>query len=494
MRTKMLDLQDFPAARPKQRLSSAPQDELARILRFYADKAHRHFLPSDEHARLREEIDRIVEFGANYQPSPFEDGLVHRGYIFCPEFRGQGAESIYRGDGTEVFVFGPTLMPDTSFRDGIPPPPLLPEVSEGAQPSSKSESTSEDKPPAKREKVEILLGESVQSGDPVIWTVDIRSNPHLMVVGLPGMGKTHCLVNLCSQLANNKIVPIVFSYHEDIDDRLSSRVARVNFIDYNGLGFNPMKVTRPNPSAFIDNASMVRDIFSAIFPDLGDLQLEYLRSAVKDTYASLGWGRNVEASERPPVPSFQSVYDSLESGCPDKKLLMRLRELNDYGFFGGTGSDSTVLDATALTLVRIHNTQNESLQRAFSSFVLHNIYQSMFARGEQRSFTHAIVIDEAHRASRLKLLPTLAKECRKYGIFLIIASQEARDFNLSLFSAVGNYLVLRVTDQDAKALADQCVPSQARSKTIDRLKQLNKYHGIFFGVEQVHPESLKLTS
>jgi DNA phosphorothioation-dependent restriction protein DptH len=295
-------------------------------------------------------------------------------------------------------------------------------------------------------------------------------------------------------LVNNQIVPIIFSYHEDIDDRLASRVGNMNFVDYNGLGFNPMKVTRPNPSAFIDNASMVRDIFSSIFPDLGDLQLEYLRSAVKDSYTSLGWGRNVEAGERPPAPTFQAVYDALENSCPDKKLLMRLRELNDYGFFSGAGSESTVLDATALTLVRIHLTQNESLQRAFSSFILHNIYQSMFARGEQRFFTHAIVIDEAHRASRLKLLPTLAKECRKYGIFLIIASQEARDFNVSLFSAVGNYLVLRVTDQDAKALADQCVPSQARSKTIDRLKQLSKYHGIFFGVEQPRPEYLKLKS
>lgn len=473
---------------------SVYRNQLARILRFYADKAHRHFLSPDEHIRLREEIDRMVELGGNYEQSPFDNGHIHRGYIFCPEFRGQGPESTYRGDSSEVFVFGPALMPDTSFRDPIPQSTLIPLVAEESQLETRSEQATEEEPSVRSEGTQILLGESVQSGDPVLWTVDIRSNPHLMIVGLPGMGKTHCLVNLCAQLVSNQIVPIIFSYHEDIDDRLASRVENIKFVDYNGLGFNPMKVTRPNPSAFIDNASMVRDIFSSIFPDLGDLQLEYLRSAVKDSYTSLGWGRNVEAGERPPAPTFQSVYDGLEKSCPDKKLLMRLRELNDYGFFSGAGSESTVLDAAALTLVRIHLTQNESLQRAFSSFILHNIYQSMFARGEQRSFTHAIVIDEAHRASRLKLLPTLAKECRKYGIFLIIASQEARDFNVSLFSAIGNYLVLRVTDQDAKALADQCVPSQARSKTIDRLKQLSKYHGIFFGVEQPRPEHLKLKS
>ena len=67
------------------------------------------------------------------------------------------------------------------------------------------------------------------------------------------------------------------------------------------------------------------------------------------------------------------------------------------------------------------------MQRACAGFVLYRIYQDMFARGRQERLTHAIVFDEAHRAGRLKLLPTMAKECRKYGLALIVASQEARD-------------------------------------------------------------------
>ena len=34
----------------------------------------------------------------------------------------------------------------------------------------------------------------------------------------------------------------------------------------------------------------------------------------------------------------------------------------------------------------------------------------------------------------------------------MIASQEAKDFNVSLFSAIANYLVLRLTEVDAKVL------------------------------------------
>jgi DNA helicase HerA-like ATPase len=58
--------------------------------------------------------------------------------------------------------------------------------------------------------------------------------------------------------------------------------------------------------------------------------------------------------------------------------------------------------------------------------------------------TGAIRKKEAHRAAKLRLIPAMAKECRKYGISLVLASQEAKDFNISLFSAVANYLVLRL--------------------------------------------------
>ena len=43
-----------------------------------------------------------------------------------------------------------------------------------------------------------------------------------MVAGLPGMGKTTCLLNLCRQMLDVGIRPIVFSYHQDIDEKLRS--------------------------------------------------------------------------------------------------------------------------------------------------------------------------------------------------------------------------------------------------------------------------------
>src|SRR5437667_4862925 len=111
----------------------------------------------------------------------------------------------------------------------------------------------------------------------------------------------------------------------------------------------------------------------------------------------------------------------------------------------------------------------------------------MFRRGRQERITHAVIFDEAHRASRLRLLPTMAKECRKYGLALIVASQEARDFDSGLFAAIANYLVLRVTDQDARVMARNVVSSDIERRVVDRLKSIPKFEALFFAEDHRRP-------
>ncbi len=163
----------------------------------------------------------------------------------------------------------------------------------------------------------------------------------------------------------------------------------------------------------------------------------------------------------------------------DKKILLRLNELADYGFFEATSGATSLLESPTPALVQIHATQNELLQRAFASFVLQNLYQAMFRRGTQERITHAVVFDEAHRAARLKLIPTMAKECRKYGLSLIVASQEVKDFDDSMFTAIASYLALRTSETDAKKMAKIFAPSDKLALFTDRVKQTQKYRGWF---------------
>jgi DNA helicase HerA-like ATPase len=340
----------------------------------------------------------------------------------------------------------------------------------------------------------------------VHWPLTVKGNPHLLVAGLPGMGKTTCLLNLCRQMLELEIRPIVFSYHQDIDEKLQQMVGAVRFIDFQGLGFNPLQVLdRRSPMAHLDVAGAVRDIFmsgvsfqladvqprkleayattKAIFPELGDIQGERIRKAIKDSFVEQGWGDPSVDQAELHEPSFSRFAEILrDDPKPDrglKTLLSRLEELSDYGFFQSADVQKSLWDSEQPVVLRIHSTQNDNLQKAFSSLVFYGLYKDMFRRGPRDRITYALIFDEAHRAARLQLIPTMAKECRKYGISLVLASQEARDFNVSLYSAIANFLVLRLNETDAKVLARNVASSDQERTLIDRIKQMDRFKAYY---------------
>ncbi len=497
--------------------------KLARVLRFYADKAHRHFLPDEQHKALVSEIDRMIEKGGDYAFA--EVGGSDCGWVFCPEYVGPSPLELSPTDwDTRIFLVGSALLPDTNFRhepvvhpsetgrqrttapSSIPKrEDQVPEVSldsveqTTAVPSDTAESSEENTEGTTEEAPSVCLGIDRFTSSEVQWPLTVKGNPHLLVAGLPGMGKTTCLLNMCKQMGAANVRPIVFSYHQDIDERLKDLVESVRFIDFHGLGFNPLQVIgRDSHMAYLDVAGALRDIFMAIFPELGDIQGERIRKAIKDSFIETGWDDRNTVLEELQEPEFKRFVEILrDDPKPDRglrTLLARLEELDDYGFFDIQESRESLWESERPIVIRIHTTQNDNLQRAFASLVFYGLYKDMFRRGIQDRITHAVIFDEAHRAAGLKLIPTMAKECRKYGISLVLASQEAKDFNVSLFSAIANYLVLRLTEADAKVLVRNVASSQQERSLIDKIKQMDRFKAFYFCEGKSRPSSVNLSS
>jgi DNA phosphorothioation-dependent restriction protein DptH len=482
---------------------------LGRVLRFYAEKARRHHLSESVYNRALDELTLMLRNPADYQPA----ALACAGYIFCPDFPANQPESQPWDGECTIRMFGPDSLPDqTSAALTAPAPPpqtTKAEPETGAEPKSQVEveagtETQQGAGTSGAESAPVLppdtpawdgvrLGDA-PSGDPVHWKTAINTNPHLMIVGLPGMGKTHSLINICAQLQRQGISPIVFSYHDDIDENLAAAVPKVVMHDCLALGFNPMTIAQSNAVAHVESAGQLRDIFHAVFPDLGELQREKLREAIKRGYEECGWVNGNAGT----IPDFRRFLLLLRASAHTDKstqtLLARLNELDDFNFFSPPGESKSLLDESASQLIRIHSVANEAMQRASAGFVLYRIYQDMFRRGRASKLTHAIVFDEAHRAGKLKLLPTFAKECRKYGLALIVASQEAKDFDPGLFAATGSYLVLRVTDQDAKVMAKNAAGSDQERALADRLKTMPKYEAMFFSESLRRPLRIRLSA
>ncbi len=89
----------------------------------------------------------------------------------------------------------------------------------------------------------------------------------------------------------------------------------------------------------------------------------------------------------------------------------------------------------------------------------------------------------------------MAKECRKYGISLVLASQEAKDFNASLFSNISNYVVLRLTEADVKALPRRShrATSPEQESRPEILRTQSNQRWLFLALAKVQrPEPLHL--
>jgi len=141
--------------------------------------------------------------GTGYKlPALTEQDRVKIGFVFCPEYGGARPVEI----GTDIWLFGPEHLPEA--QRGIP------SIDTGG-------SVTGEKPPAVAaiarvppaqmasaglEAVDLLLGHR-DDGEPVHWRVGIQGNPHLLIVGLPGMGKTTCLIQLCTQLQESHPSP-----------------------------------------------------------------------------------------------------------------------------------------------------------------------------------------------------------------------------------------------------------------------------------------------
>lgn len=495
-------------------LRAVRRAKLARILHFYAAKAHRHNLPDEAYMKLSERIDRMVEESATYPIKPASQG--NRGWIFCPEHPGRPTlVSEESWNDVKVFLFGPGSLHANGSGTGannqhgvLHSDKRASSISEigtnvgdsgdhGVKSNEGSTEIVADVARAPR----LLLGVD-RFGEQARWPLTTKGNPHLLVGGLPGMGKTTCLLNLCSQMLDASVRPIVFSYHQDIDERLEGLGAQgdpepIRYIDFDGLGFNPLQVVdRSSPFGHLDVAGMIRDIFTAIYPELGSLQGSDIRKAVKESFDELGWGdssTNQETLEEPPFRRFLDILRGrTKPGIGLRNLLSRLEELDDYGFFDLKHSHGSLWESDRPTVIRIHRTKSDVLQIAFSSLILYGLYKNMFKRGVSDTITHAIIFDEAHRAARLTLIPTMAKECRKYGVSLILASQEARDFHKSVFSAIANYLALRMVETDAKVLVKNVASSEHQRSLVDQIKQMERFKALYFASHGAPPTMLSL--
>ena len=110
---------------------------------------------------------------------------------------------------------------------------------------------------------------------------------------------------------------------------------------------------------------------------------------------------------------------------------------------------------------------------------------------EAHQYLNKKVKDEYFDATDLSSFDNIAKECRKYGLFLCIATQMPRDIPNGTLSQIGTFITHRlINHQDKEAIANAC--SSANRDTLSFLPVLGSGEAILMGVDFPMPVMLKI--
>lgn len=194
-------------------------------------------------------------------------------------------------------------------------------------------------------------------------------------------------------------------------------------------------------------------------------------------------------------------------------LLTRLKSLkarNDYNFLKTiqtTPDDVDVQENLIQTVLGLDNSNNKLVKKAqiilfdlnnledelvqvVASVVPRLIFEYLREQPARNKFPVNLVLEEAHRYIAQKpskyaidanrIFERIAKEGRKYGLFIMLASQRPSELSKTVLSQCANYIIHRIQNPDDLQQIRQMTPFISEV-LLNKLPSLPKQHALVFG-------------
>lgn len=176
---------------------------------------------------------------------------------------------------------------------------------------------------------------------------------------------------------------------------------------------------------------------------------------------------------------------------PPEKLNLDERGMSAFvdRFLGVTNEGGQYYKSAQIIILDMNEAADEVVEVASS--VLARMVFDRLRRAEPRNrFPVNFLLEEAHRYAAehppkhaidaSKIFERIAKEGRKYGLFLTLSSQRPSDLSKTVLSQCSNYVVHRIQNPDDLAHIRQMTPFISES-VLKRLPSLPKQHALIFG-------------
>jgi DNA phosphorothioation-dependent restriction protein DptH len=327
----------------------------------------------------------------------------------------------------------------------------------------------------------VYVGDDFDYGDPLYWNPQQAgevTNPHLMIMGESGSGKTYAVQCLIAELAQRSIPSILFDYGESfelqhLDPQFTKFTGiREHLIGEEGLPINPMQIFPKDTQGPRSVAARVSDVFDAAYR-LGDIQRKVVVDAIRLAFERSGISETDSSTWNRELPSLLTLQNVLEEMSADKDYpnyknaagvaarLMTFFMLTSFRSDIEKWSwDSLLTDAKQKVHVLQFRGLEGKTQQVLVELLLWHLFFFLKSSG-QHPLRLYCVLDEAHHLSFREGGPTnmLLREARKFGLGVLFASQQPEDFSPVAFSNSASKLVFQTSDSTlkvSKLLSSKC--------------------------------------
>ena len=320
-------------------------------------------------------------------------------------------------------------------------------------------------PRTKEGEIAIILGDGPTG--PTYWRPAVSGSPHLFAIGIPGQGKSVTTTRLLCELTKHSVPALVLDFHGEFanPDGPYFKLARPSILNAaDGLPFSILEPKQGKGPRAKESIWELAEICQYVC-GLGDIQRDALYRAFENVYEAVG------PNETPLLSSVSEFLEEDEDDGNAKNVTARCRPLFEFGLFADVPTEGIYEQFTKGAVVDLHELKSEALQLAAGAFTLRKLYRAMFTWGTADRIRLVIVLDEAHRLAKDLTLPKIMKEGRKFGIAVVVASQDVRDFHDQVLSNAGTKVIFRVNYPDSRKVSGfvRASGGDALSQQIERL-------------------------
>lgn len=357
----------------------------------------------------------------------------------------------------------------------------------------------------------IYVGDDSEYGDSqywVPWNTQLSQNPHLMIIGESGSGKTYATQCLVAELAQAGIPSVIFDYGQGFEigslDRHFRKFANPQeyLVGEKGLALNPIQIFPRDVKGPNTVATRISDVFDAVYR-LGDIQRKVLIDAILRLFDR----RNIRVSDartwESPPPTIADLQQELEDMAGDKQypsyknaqtVAARLTTFFMLNSFQADDQPWAWEKLLADPKKPVHILQFRGLegrtQRVVVELLLWHLFFYLKSEG-QHPLRLYCVLDEAHHLSFRDSGPvdSLLREARKFGLGLIFASQQPQDFSPAAYSNSASKLVFQTADPDLKVskfLSAKCTNYEGPDQVHEVIASLPKAEAFFITNNKGH--------